>query len=145
MIANGDDGDALRSDINVTPLVDVMLVLLVIFMVVTPLLQHQLPVELPSTRTSQEANDNGQVHLAAAADGSLRLDGEPVASEALGPALQALFATRTERTIFLEADRSLSYAAVVDLMDACRAAGVERIGIITTKTTLEPVSASRTR
>lgn len=66
MIVNGDDGDALRSDINVTPLVDVMLVLLVI-MVVTPLLQRQLPIELPSTRTSQEANDLGQVHLAAAA------------------------------------------------------------------------------
>ena len=67
-----------------------------------------------------------------------------VASGALGPALQTLFATRSEHTILLEADRSLSYAAVVDL-DACRAAGVERIGVITTKTTLERASASETR
>jgi biopolymer transport protein ExbD len=125
--------DALHADINVTPLVDVMLVLLVIFMVVTPLIHEQLPIDLPSTRTSTAAAPDEQVHLTAAADGRLRLNDEPVDRADLERALQQLYAARSERTIFLEADRSLSYAAVVDLMDACRAAGIERIGIITRK------------
>ncbi len=126
-------GNDLRADINVTPLVDVMLVLLVIFMVVTPLLQQHLPVELPATRTSTEANAHGQVHLTASADGTVRLNDQPLPKAELAAALQTLYATRADRTIFLEADRNLSYAAVVDLMDACRDAGVERIGVITRK------------
>lgn len=125
-----DAGD-LRSEINVTPLVDVMLVLLVIFMVVTPLLHQELPVELPLSRSSQEVTDPGHLHLVAAADGSLQLNGETVARGDIGTALRALFQTRTDHTIFLQADRTLPYAAVVDLMDACREAGVERIGVIT--------------
>lgn len=133
MTVDDGGGDDLRADINVTPLVDVMLVLLVIFMVVTPLLQQQLSVDLPSTRTSTDVNQTGQVHLTAGADGALRLNDQPLSREDLVPALQNLYATRSERTIFLEADRNLSYAAVVDLMDTCREAGIERIGIITRK------------
>ena len=128
----GDGNESeLRADINVTPLVDVMLVLLVIFMVVTPLLQQHLPVELPTTRTSAAAEEHGQIHLLAAADGTLRLNDQPVTKEELATALQSLYATRSERTIFLEADRALSYADVVDVMDSCREAGIERIGIVT--------------
>jgi biopolymer transport protein ExbD len=133
MAVDGGDGDDLRAEINVTPLVDVMLVLLVIFMVVTPLLQQQFPIDLPTTRTSTEAPESSQVHLLASADGSLRLNDQPISKEELAPAMQTLYATRSERTIFLEADRSLNYAAVVELMDACRAAGVDRIGIVTSK------------
>ena len=128
---NGSDG--LRSEINVTPLVDVMLVLLVIFMVVTPLLHQELKIELPLSRSAQDVTDPGHVHLLAAADGSLRLNDDAISREQLETALRSLYATRNERTIFLQADRSLPYAAVVDLMDACREAGVERIGVITRK------------
>lgn len=126
-------GEELRSEINVTPLVDVMLVLLVIFMVVTPLLHQELRVELPISRTSHDVEESTHVHLVAAVDGTLRLNEAPVTRDALTDALRTLYGDGRERTIFLQADRSLSYAAVVDLMDACREAGVERIGVITAK------------
>ncbi len=122
-----------RSDINVTPLVDVMLVLLVIFMVVTPLLKQQLPVELPIAQHSHEAQDTSHVTLIAAADGTLLLSEHPVTAETLDGALHDVYAARADKTIFLEADRSLPYSRVVDLMDACRAAGIERIGVVTKK------------
>jgi biopolymer transport protein ExbD len=130
-----DDGNpaGLRSEINVTPLVDVMLVLLVIFMVVTPLLHQELPIDLPASRSSQEVSDPGHVHLVAAADGSLLLNDEPLSRDDLAAALQMLYERRGDRTIFLQADRTLPYAAVVDLMDACREAGIDRIGVITRK------------
>jgi biopolymer transport protein TolR len=132
------NGDELKSDINVTPLVDVMLVLLVIFMVVTPLLKQQVPVELPLAEHSHEAQQASQVTLVAAADGTLVLNEQPVAAEALDGALRDLYTVRPDKTIFLEADRTLPYSRVVDLMDACRAAGVERIGVVTKK----PAAAS---
>jgi biopolymer transport protein ExbD len=128
-----DDGNpaGLRSDINVTPLVDVMLVLLVIFMVVTPLMHQELPIDLPASRSSQEVKDPAHVHLVAGADGSLLLNDEKVEREDLGSALRHLYERRGDRTIFLQADRSLPYETVVDLMDACREAGIDRIGVIT--------------
>jgi biopolymer transport protein ExbD len=131
-------GDELRSEINVTPLVDVMLVLLVIFMVVTPLLHQELRVELPLARAAQDATDSGHVHLVAAADGTLQLNDQKVSRGDLQTALHSLYASRGDRTIFLQADRTLPYAAVVDLMDACREAGIERIGVITRKAAEKP-------
>jgi biopolymer transport protein ExbD len=133
MASTTSEGDELKSDINVTPLVDVMLVLLVIFMVVTPLLKQRLPVELPLAEHSQEAQETSQMTLVAAADGTLFLNEQPIAAEALDDTLRALYAERADKTIFLEADRSLPYSRVVDLMDVCRAAGVERIGVVTKK------------
>jgi biopolymer transport protein ExbD len=105
----------------------------VIFMVVTPLLKQQLPVELPLAAHSLESQETSQVTLVAAADGALFLNERPIAAEALDGALHDLYAARPDKTIFLEADRSLPYSRVVDLMDACRAAGVERIGVVTKK------------
>jgi biopolymer transport protein TolR len=136
------ESDELKSDINVTPLVDVMLVLLVIFMVVTPLLKQQLPVELPLAEHSHEAEETSQVTLVAAADGSLMLNEQPVSDAALDGSLRDLYAARADKTIFLEADRSLPYSRVVDLMDSCRAAGVERIGVVTKKAATQLQSRS---
>jgi biopolymer transport protein TolR len=133
MAISVSNGDELKSDINVTPLVDVMLVLLVIFMVVTPLLKQQVPIELPLAEHSREAQETSQLTLIAAADGSLVLNEQPVAAEALDARLHDLYAARADKTIFLEADRNLPYSRVVDLMDSCRAAGVERIGVVTKK------------
>jgi len=126
-------GGGLRCEINVTPLVDVMLVLLVIFMVVTPMLRLELPIDLPETKSGTAAEQSNQVILTAGADGALLLNGAPVVQEAVEATIRELFAQRDDRTIFLEADRSLPYAKVVDLMDACRAAGVARIGVLTRK------------
>ncbi len=126
-----DGGGDLRSDINVTPLVDVMLVLLVIFMVVTPLLREEIPVNLPDAEQSEDTADLTQVTLTLAADGSARLNGDVVAREDLVTEIRSLYATRADKSIFLESDRELRYGAVVDAMDACREAGVVQVGVLT--------------
>ncbi len=140
MAMNMTEGDELKSDINVTPLVDVMLVLLVIFMVVTPLLKQQVPIELPLAEHSREAQETSQITLTAAADGTLLLNDQRVTDEGLRGALSDLFVARADKTIFLEADRSLPYSRVVDLMDVCRGVGVERIGVVTKKASGGPAS-----
>lgn len=131
MTFDNDGSDGLRSEINVTPLVDVMLVLLVIFMVVTPLIHQELRIDLPVARSGHDVTESNQVHLTAAADGTLLLNDTPVGHDELDTALRALYAQRSDRAIFLQADGGLPYAAVVKLMDTCRLAGVERIGVIT--------------
>jgi biopolymer transport protein TolR len=126
-----DGGSELRSEINVTPLVDVMLVLLVIFMVVTPLLREEIPVNLPEAEEAADAADLSQVTLTLAADGRVLVNGEAVARADLVTELRALYATRTDKSIFLESDRDLRYGDVVDAMDAVREAGVVQIGVLT--------------
>ena len=122
--------EELQSEINITPLVDVVLVLLVIFMVVTPLLKQEVPIELPLTDNSRATQDLTQLTLTIAADGGVLLNSQPMLREALVTQLQAIYAERTDKTIFLEADRNLSYGQVVDVMDDCKAAGVTAIGVI---------------
>ena len=123
--------EELQSEINITPLVDVVLVLLVIFMVVTPLLKQEVPIELPLADNSRAAQDLTQLTLTIAADGGVLLNSQPMLREALATQLQAIYAERADKTIFLEADRNLSYGQVVDVMDDCKAAGVTAIGVVT--------------
>jgi biopolymer transport protein ExbD len=123
--------EELQAEINVTPLVDVVLVLLVIFMVVTPLLKQEVPIELPLAENSRETKDLTQLTLTLAADGGVLLNNQPMLREALVTQLQTIYAERLDKTIFLEADRNLPYGQVVDVMDDCRAAGVVTIGVIT--------------
>jgi len=119
-------GDDLQASINVTPLVDVLLVLLVIFMVVTPMLKRDLPIDLPIAATGRDTNvPPDELTVTATADGRLLVNGREIAADGLADAV------RDRPVVFLEADRSLSYARVVDLLDACRAAGVVRIGVVT--------------
>jgi biopolymer transport protein ExbD len=129
MQAGGNDD--LKAEINVTPLVDVVLVLLIIFMVVTPLLKQEVPVELPLADHSQAVADPGQLTLTIAADGRALLDGREVATGDLVAELQRIYAERLDKTIFLEADRAVPYGRVVDFMDDCREAGVVTIGVLT--------------
>ena len=128
----GND-DELKAEINVTPLVDVVLVLLIIFMVVTPLLKQEVPIELPLAEQSRGAADSGQVTVSLAADGRRLINGEVVAAGSLVERLTALYAERPDKSVFLEADRTLSHGQVVDLMDDCRAAGIVQIGVVTKK------------
>jgi len=123
--------EELQSEINITPLVDVVLVLLVIFMVVTPLLKQEVPIELPLADNSRATQGLTQLTLTIAADGGVLLNSQPMLREALVTQLQAIYAERDDKTIFLEADRNLSYGQVVDVMDDCKAAGVTAIGVIT--------------
>ena len=129
MTASGED--ELRAEINVTPLVDVVLVLLVILLLVAPMLKEELPVELPLAMHADDATGGTTPTLTIAADGSVAFDGSPLSSDDLAARLTAIYAGRTDKTVMLAADRRLGYARVVDVMDACRAAGIERIGVVT--------------
>lgn len=133
MAMNLSEDDELRAEINVTPLVDVVLVLLVIFMVVTPLIKQEVPIELPLAENSKQTQDLSQLILTVLADGSLLLNRETIPREELTARLTTLYATRSDKTTFLEADRDLLYDRVVQVMDECRAAGVTTIGVLTKK------------
>ncbi len=143
MAVNATSNEELKAEINVTPLVDVVLVLLIIFMVVTPLLKQEVPIDLPLATNSRGAEDATQVTVSLAADGRALIDGNEVPADDLVPRLKAIYADRPDKTIFLEADRGLPHGRVVDLMDDCREAGIVRIGIITKKET--PVARARQR
>lgn len=127
--AAGDD--EVRAEINVTPLVDVVLVLLVILLLMAPMLKEELPVELPVATHADDRTGAPTPTLTVAADGALSFDGTPLPSDDLVARLTGLYAGRADKTVMLAADRSLAYARVVEIMDACRAAGIERIGIVT--------------
>jgi len=129
--ANSDDD--LKAEINVTPLVDVVLVLLIIFMVVTPLMRQEVAVDLPIASTGTAAEQKDQVTLTLAADGRVLVNGSEIPADQVVPRLSAIYESRADKTIFLEADRSHSHGRIVDLMDDCRAAGIVRIGMVTRK------------
>ena len=135
MAVHASNNDDLKAEINITPLVDVVLVLLIIFMVVTPLLKQEVPIELPLADNSRHAEDAAQVTVSLSADGRTLINGTDVPSPELIARLSAMYAERPDKTIFLEADRGLSHGRIVDLMDDCRAAGIERIGVITKRET----------
>ena len=121
-----------------TPLVDVVLVLLIIFMGVTPLLEQEVPIELPIADHSRSADETAQVTLSLTADERTFLNGTEVAGPDLVARLTEMYAGRADKTLFLEADRFLPHGRIVDLMDDARAAGVVQIGVVTKKPTDAP-------
>jgi len=138
MAVRATSDDDLKAEINVTPLVDVVLVLLIIFMVVTPLMRQEVPIDLPIASTGTAAEQKDQVTLTLAADGRVLVNGSEIPAEEVVKRLVAIYEFRADKTIFLEADRSHPHGKIVDLMDDCRAAGVTRIGMVTRKETPPP-------
>lgn len=122
---------ALHADINVTPLVDVCLVLLIIFMFVTPLMVTGMPVHLPQAGTA-EPLARQPLQLTLTANGMLFIGQNVVRADEAAAALQRARA-EADRPIVVQADKSLSYAAVADLLDGCRAAGFSSVGLATLK------------
>lgn len=131
MAATFGHDDQLQADINVTPLVDVVLVLLVILLLIAPMLDEEVPVELPIAANAETRESTSTPTLAIAGDGAVSFEGAPLSSTDLAARLATIYAERPEKTVMLAADRGLAYARVVEVMDACRAAGIERIGIVT--------------
>jgi biopolymer transport protein ExbD len=117
-------------DINVTPFIDVMLVLLIIFMVAAPLATVDVPVELPSANAQPQQRPNKPVYLTLKADGSIAIGDDPIARDALPSALAAATAGDREERIFLRGDRAVPYGAVMQLLNDLRGAGYLKIALV---------------
>ena len=124
---------AVSPDMNVTPLVDVVLVLLIIFMVLTPLVLREIGVTIPRKADEEVTADVAaqQVVLHLKADGSLLLDGQPVSMADLSRQVRLTFERRRERVLFIRVDDAAGYGRAVEVMDRCRAAGVTTLGMTT--------------
>lgn len=119
------------SEINVTPFVDVMLVLLVIFMVTAPMLEQGIDVDLPETTTQPLQMRDEPLILSVKKDGSYHLARQQVPLEELQPKLAAIFQGTDEKEIYLRADKDAPYGTVVKAMAAARLAGAKTVGIVT--------------
>jgi biopolymer transport protein ExbD len=128
----------LNADINVTPLVDVVLVLLIIFMVLTPLLQLGYDVNVPPKKTAlaSEVTSKQQLIVTQIEPGKVYLNREQVELGQLPIRLTEILKTRNDKTVFFSADDELNYGAVMTTMDIIRNSGAEKIGIITEKVSI---------
>jgi len=119
------------SQINVVPLVDVMLVLLVIFMVTAPILQQGVSVELPQAKAGALSGEEEQLVVSIDKKGTVYLNDKAITLAELGPKLEAVIRLKPEKQVFLRADRSVAYGEVVQVMAAVKGAGVQSLGMIT--------------
>ena len=124
-------GGAAISNINVTPLVDVMLVLLVIFMVTAPILQQGVDINLPRVKAAALTGEEQQLVVALNRSGQLYLNDTAITLPELGPKLQAILRLRPDRQVFLRADQSVRYGEVMRVIATVKGAGVERLGMVT--------------
>ena len=121
-----------KSDINVTPLVDVMLVLLIIMMIIAPLLQKGVDVRLPiAVNSASKPETQDQTVLGIKADKTVWINGLEVRREELRARLDAILETKKEKLILIKADEDAPYSAIMDTMDTLRASGIEDVGLIT--------------
>jgi biopolymer transport protein ExbD len=122
------------SDINVTPMVDVMLVMLIIFMVITPMLSKGVSVDLVKTKNPipmQAADKSDAILVAVTRDGKTYLNTTQVAPMDLPPKVKDLLINRLDKTVFVKADSRARYERVVEVVDNLRAAGVDQLGLLT--------------
>lgn len=122
---------AVMAEINVTPLVDVMLVLLVIFMVTAPMMQQGVQVNLPKADTKAMTPAEEAVVVSIDKNGKLFIDKEEIPAGDLRKRISAMFVTRAKKEVFLKADSGVSYGEVIRVMADIKGAGIERLGMVT--------------
>ena len=127
---HADDDLTEASEINVTPFIDVMLVLLIIFMVVAPLATVDVPVDLPSSTAAPQPRPDKPLFLTIKSDLSLALNDAAVPQGALGPALDAATGGDKDKRVFLRAAKSISYGDLTEVMNGLRAAGYLKVALV---------------
>jgi biopolymer transport protein ExbD/biopolymer transport protein TolR len=141
-IVKREEGKKVNSNINVTPMVDVMLVLLIIFMVITPMLNNKVNVDLPKANAAiimENANKEDAVTIAVTRDGSVWLGGDKVNPDDLATKITSKLENKPEgeKEVYMRADIRASYGKVMDVVDQIRAAGVSQLGLLTERTETE--------
>jgi biopolymer transport protein TolR len=126
------------SQINITPLVDVMLVLLVIFMVTAPILQQGVSVDLPEVTAAPLVGSEEHLVVVVTRDGKVQLNDTSIKIDELGRKLSTIVSVKPDRQVYLRADKNVPYGKVVEVMAAVRMAGVRKLGMVT-----EPLKEER--
>ena len=129
MQVGGRSGGSI-SDINITPMIDVLLVLLVIFMIAQPLLQKSIDVQLPVEKQEQASEPAPRIVLEIDAAGQYTINTQPVAQGELMQRLTEIYANRPDKVLFIKADGEVTYQQVIAVMDAARGAGVTVLGAV---------------
>ncbi|MEP7362747.1 MAG: biopolymer transporter ExbD [Acidobacteriota bacterium] len=135
MSAGGGEG-GIKSEINMTPLIDVLLVLLIIFMVITPLTPKGLETLVPQPPppgTPPSKADDRTVVVIIEKDKSMKINSEVTTEEQLGPRLEEIFKTRAERIIFVKGDPDVEYQYVARAIDIAKGVGIDKVGLMTAK------------
>ncbi|ALL64707.1 outer membrane transport energization protein ExbD [Paraburkholderia caribensis MBA4] len=127
----GDDDDGLMNEINMTPLVDVMLVLLIVFMVTIPVIRHAVKIDLPHASSQKEDTKPAQVTIAIDADGNLMWDEQKISDDMLQAKIAAAAQQEPQPELHLSADRKVAYEKVAQVMSAAQAGGLTKIGFVT--------------
>jgi|SRR5579864_951229 len=133
-LAKRDEGSKVNSDINVTPMVDVMLVLLIIFMVITPMLTKGASVNMVQAQNPvpmQDADKEDAVLIAITKDGKIYLGSNSISADQLTSMVQDKLAKKQDKRVFVKADAQAKYGVVVDVVDDVRSAGVDQLGLLT--------------
>ena len=133
-LAKRDEGKKVNSDINVTPMVDVMLVLLIIFMVITPMLQKGHSVELAKTSNPEQmpdADKEDAILIAITRDNKIYLNNDQMGADQLSDKVRDRLANKNDKRVYVKADARAKYGTVVAVVDNVRSAGVDQLGLLT--------------